>query len=575
MIKAFGSISLAEFLDFSQNSFKVDQQQIYTLPFLEKHWINDIELKNHHQFPNSHINLVLSKKKIKSPQKITEFIHRSDFIVIGSGIAGLSAALELSKHGKVLIITKGKLRDANTEYAQGGIAAVISPKDDFPAHIADTHLVGAGLTDTEAVKILVEEGSARVKELIKMGVPFDRDEDGQISLAQEGGHSFPRILHAGGDATGREIERFLSQKVIQNKKITIFTGVFVTDLLVKNKTAYGVKAVVQESGQEIDFLAGATLIATGGFSQIYLMSTNPLSATGDLIACCYRVGGQVEDMEFVQFHPTTLVIPPEKRIANPLIAYLPQNFLISEAVRGAGGILKNIKGESFMKKYDPRGELASRDIVSRAIFSEMAKTKAEFVYLDVAHIHDELTKTPIKFKERFPTIYARCLEIGLDLDQENLIPVAPAAHYTMGGIKINVNGQTNIKGLYAAGEVSRVGVHGANRLASNSLLEGLVFGERAGKSMAKYIKSTKKILNKKDFNLSPSKKIFATTKEVASEMDDLKTFDQKIKTLMTKYVGIIRHAEGLNIALKELTKIEKQLLHSQFPTKYWIKDYPK
>lgn len=382
-----------------------------------------------------------------------------DIVVIGSGIAGLSAAKTAADLGaKVAIITKGAIKESSTQYAQGGIAAVMTQDDTPKLHLEDTLNSGAGLCNEEAVKILVEEGPERVHELIRIGADFDKTGD-TYHYAQEGAHSRRRILHA-GDSTGREIEKTLGLYLLNSPNATFISHTFATKLIVEDDTCLGCVAIHQ--GEPLFFAAKAVILATGGCGQVYARNTNPPVATGDGMMLGYHAGATLQDMEFFQFHPTTLYSGDKKPISL---------FLISEAVRGEGAILRNSFGERFMPDYDPLAELAVRDIVSRAIFKECQKTKASHVYLDLTHLDLDIPK-------RFPTIYQRVLSAGIDMGKD-LIPVAPAAHYFMGGIQTDTNGLTSVKNLYAAGETACLGLHGANRLASNSLLDGLVFGHRA------------------------------------------------------------------------------------------------
>jgi len=386
-------------------------------------------------------------------------IEKTDFLIIGSGVAGLRAAVELSSYGKVLVVTKDEPKESSTEYAQGGIAVALSDEDRVGIHYDDTLRAGDGLCREDAVDILVNEGPDRILELIEWGVQFDK-EGSRLSFALEAAHSKKRVLHAQGDATGKEIERVLINKVRQSsasKKPFSFS----LDLIVRDGTCYG--AYVIGERRETAILARATILATGGVGQVFARTTNPFVATGDGIAIAYRAGAVLENMEFVQFHPTALFSPSA-----------PQ-FLLSEAMRGEGALLRNINGEEFMHKYHPDRELAPRDVVSRAIVSEMVSTKSSHVYIDLTHLEKEYVR------KRFPAIYKTCLSYDYDITSR-MVPVSPAAHYMIGGIKTNNNGETSIKGLFAAGETASTGVHGANRLASNSLLEGLVFGARAGKT---------------------------------------------------------------------------------------------
>ncbi len=381
-----------------------------------------------------------------------------DIIIIGSGIAGLYTALLAREVGNVLILTKGSIDECNTKYAQGGIAAPIGRGDSPQLHFQDTIAAGAGLSDPEAVRILVEEAGDRIADLIEIGVPFDT-QNGEVALTREAAHSIPRILHAGGDATGERIEVTLSQAVRASHSITVMEHCLATEITVRDSVAQGVVAFDSRVGSREEFVSSNIILASGGAGRLFKLTTNPDIATGDGIALAYRAGAEITDMEFFQFHPTALRLPG-----------IPP-FLISEAVRGEGGILRNVEGHPFMLDYTPDAELAPRDIVARSIVAEMQKTGSDRVFLDVTHLPRQTITT------RFPHIYRFCLDHGLDITR-GLIPVAPAAHYMMGGVKTNTWGETNISGLFACGEVACTGVHGANRLASNSLMEVLVFSKR-------------------------------------------------------------------------------------------------
>ncbi|MBP1153501.1 MULTISPECIES: L-aspartate oxidase [unclassified Paenibacillus] len=445
----------------------------------------------------------------------------TDVIVIGAGIAGLFTALKVSEKHKVIMATKKSLLDSNTRYAQGGIAAVISDEDSPAYHRQDTLIAGAGLCSSAAVDVLVHEGPAGVTDLIRMGTEFDM-EDGRYALTKEGAHSQRRILHAQGDATGAEIVRALSEKTKQEKNIELWDDHFVVDLITEDGVCYG--ALVQKpDGQRVFVRAKATILCTGGAGQLFRYTTNPEIATGDGIAIAYRAGADIRDVEFVQFHPTALCYPGAPR------------FLISEAVRGEGAVLRNIKGERFMERYDPQLELASRDIVARAIVSEMEQTKSTFVYIDFTHESHE------SVKNRFPTIYEFCLNYGLDLSSD-WIPVAPAAHYMMGGVETDLYGETTVQRLFACGEVSSTGVHGGNRLASNSLSEAIVFGRRIVERIEK---------------LPPVEAVPYIREEQRSKDNSIQPVVEKklkLQKLMLRYAGLKRHAKGLTKGYEELRR---------------------
>lgn len=381
-----------------------------------------------------------------------------DVIIVGSGLSGLYGALLASRHGDVLLLTKARIEDSNTYHAQGGIAAALASTDSPALHFDDTITAGAGLCDPRAVRVLVEEGPRRVRDLIVRGVRFDR-QNGQIAFTREGAHSQARVLHAGGDATGASIEATIAAQVRSSARVTIRENHLVCDLLCDGHRVRGVRTIDCDTGQVAEFGASAVVLATGGAGQLFSQTTNPDVATGDGIALAFEAGAEIADLEFFQFHPTALAVPGAPR------------FLISEAVRGEGGILRNVKGERFMPSVDPRAELAPRDVVARAIVFEAQRTGHPCCYLDVTHLDAS------HFRSRFPTISRVCQRYGVDPSRDP-IPVAPAAHYLMGGIRTNLWGETSLEGLYACGECACTGVHGANRLASNSLLETIVFSAR-------------------------------------------------------------------------------------------------
>ena len=454
-----------------------------------------------------------------------------DYIIIGSGIAGLFAALAAQDHGSVLLLTKGSIHDSNTRFAQGGIAAAVGPEDSPDLHFRDTVAAGAGLCDEEAVHVLTHEGPQRVAELVQMGVAFDQLH-GETSLAKEGAHSRSRVLHAGGDATGMHIELTLADLALSSK-VHVLEHALATQLQVDRATgeATGVEVLEVQGGRQMAFWGRHVILATGGAGQMFRSTTNPAVATGDGVALAFRAGAQIMDMEFYQFHPTALQVFGAPR------------FLISEAVRGEGGILRNKAGAAFMKDYHPMGELAPRDVVSRAIVAEMERSGADHVLLDATHLPPSLVVA------RFPTIHQTCLHHGVDITHEP-IPVAPAAHYMMGGVRTNVWGETTIPRLYACGEVSCTGIHGANRLASNSLLETIVFSKRiiertlGGRRWGKAGPSGSRSRKEQLVRLGPSR-------QPPADVPPLER--QALQELMWQDVGIVRTDEQLRGAAKLLS----------------------
>lgn len=451
--------------------------------------------------------------------------HKYDFLVIGSGIAGLNFALSAAKYGRVAVITKKELMESNSNYAQGGIAVVLDEHDSFERHIKDTLEAGCYLNDKEAVEMMVKEAPQAIQHLIDLGAGFNR-QDNQLSLTQEGGHSARRIAHA-KDATGKEIERALIYNIRQHKNIFTFESHLALDLLITDNRCVGATVLNDDKPAVEIFLAKAVVLATGGLGQVYQRNCNPKIATGDGFAMAERAGVFIKHMEFIQFHPTAL-----NKKGQP-------TFLISETVRGEGGILKNSQGQEFMIKYHPLKELAPRDIVSRALFTEL---KNGPVYLDIRHRGSKFIKA------RFPYIYNQLWWYGVKMDKD-MIPVAPAAHYACGGAHTDLNGQTSLAGLYAIGEVAHTGVHGGNRLASNSLLECVVFSYRASKSAVKYVQDKK-----------VNAKIKVELPKINSRLSPLINISSaKIKNIMWRQVGIVREAKKMKRALVELEIIAKTI----------------
>jgi L-aspartate oxidase len=466
-----------------------------------------------------------------------------DFLVIGSGLGGLSFALKAAEHGKVCLITKSELEETNTRYAQGGIAAVTSEPDSYEKHVKDTMIAGDFLCDEEVVRMVVKEGPAQIKELIQWGTNFDKSSSGKYDLAREGGHSEHRILHH-KDNTGEEIQRALSAQVHQHPEIDLLEHHFAVDLitqhhlgtLVKRHHAdiecYGAYVLNLKSEQVVRILSKTTLLASGGVGNLYTTTTNPPVATGDGISMVYRAKGVIDNMEFVQFHPTSLYNPSET-----------PSFLITEALRGFGAMLKNQLGEKFMTKYDERGSLAPRDIVARATDNELKIHGHEFIYLDATHLEDKA------LKEHFPNITEKCMSLGIDIAKD-LIPVVPAAHYMCGGIKVDMDAQTWIKKLYAVGEVSSTGLHGANRLASNSLIEAIVYADRAVKHALKHAPEYHIPENIPAWDDSGT----AHPEEMVLITQNLK----EVKQIMTNYVGIVRSNLRLDRATARLEIIYQE-----------------
>lgn len=447
----------------------------------------------------------------------------TDFLLIGSGIAALNFALRVIDKGNVLILTKKERTDANTNYAQGGIASVFDKEDSFKSHKEDTVRAGLGLSEEEAVDIMVREGPSRIKDIINWGVEFTEDKSSDLELWKEGGHSHRRIVHA-GDFTGRAVEKGLISAIKSHPNIRIFEHHLAFEIIMANNSCYGVYALDVSTGEIIQVISKLTLLATGGAGQVYQHTSNPGVATGDGVAMAYNAGCRIADMEFFQFHPTTLYTPePEER-----------QFLISEAIRGEGGRLYDMDGNRFMEGIHPKMELAPRDVVARACDSVLKKRGDNYVYLDISH------KDSNEIKNKFPNIYRECLKYSIDITKEP-IPVVPAAHYMCGGVYTDLFGRTDIRGLLAAGEVAFTGVHGANRLASNSLLEALVFSARAGKEALDWMVGGVPVED-----ILPSTERISTIEESVLAVHTKK----EIKQTMWDYVGIVRRDYLLNRAMR-------------------------
>ncbi|MBX3224313.1 MAG: L-aspartate oxidase [Labilithrix sp.] len=482
-----------------------------------------------------------------------------DFLVIGSGIAGLSFALEAAEHGEVIVVTKRSREESNTKYAQGGIAAVLDEDDSFDAHVADTMTAGVGLNHIRAVELTVKDAPARIAMLRSAGAKFDlastrahADESSpsltraeqDLDLHLEGGHSARRIVHA-GDMTGREVERALVEAVSAKKNVRVLDEHMAVDLITLAQhggpeVAAGAYVLDVEHGKVVTILARATVLATGGAGKVYLYTTNPDVATGDGIAMAFRAGAEVANMEFYQFHPTCLFHPQAK------------DFLISEALRGEGAVLKRLDGTPFMKEFHPRAELAPRDIVARAIDHEMKRSGAEHVLLDITH------EDPTFIKEHFPGIYAQCMRYGIDITRQP-IPVVPAAHYLCGGITTDLDGRTTIPGLWAIGECAHTGLHGANRLASNSLLEGMVFAHRAARELAKIERS------------APWPEVPEWDVGEAVPSDEAVVITQnwdELRRLMWNYVGIVRSDKRLRRAARRIALLQEEI--AEYYWKYFV-----
>lgn len=466
---------------------------------------------------------------------------QSDFLVIGSGIAGLSFALQAAAHGKVALVTKREITESATNYAQGGIATVSSKEDTFDAHVQDTLVAGAGICHEDVVRMVVEEGPSVIENLIRWGVEFTKNEGGVYDLTREGGHSQRRILHA-EDITGREIERALVAAARAHENITIYEHHIAIDLVteakvvrkpLKNNRCLGAHVLDITSGVVKTFTARITLLASGGAGKVYLYTCNPDVATGDGVAMAYRAGATVANMEFMQFHPTTLYHPNAK------------SFLISEAVRGEGAILRRSDGTAFMERYHPLKDLAPRDIVARAIDNEMKIHGDDCVYLDITH------RDPEYVKGRFPNIYQTCLEFGLDMTRQ-MIPVVPAAHYLCGGVAVDDNAETDVRHLYAIGEVAFTGLHGANRLASNSLLEAAVYAGRAFRHAVSALSET-------TFDYPRIPEWDSGTATNSDEMVVVSQNWDEVRRFMWNYVGIVRTDKRLERAMRRIELIQKEI----------------
>lgn len=465
-------------------------------------------------------------------EKITQ--QQTDCLVIGGGVAGLTTAWYAAKAGlKVTLAVKDTRLDSNTNKAQGGIAVALGEDDSLELHVEDTLIAGAGLCIQEIVELVVDEGRKAVRDLIALGAQFDSDENG-ICMGREGCHSRSRVIHAQGDATGAEVVRALLARVIEEPNITIKEHHYAIDLLTTESVCEGALFMLEDGTKQI-IRAKAVVLATGGLGQLYVHTTNPQGATGSALAMAYRAGAALMDMEFVQFHPTALAIEG-----------LP-NFLISEAVRGAGGVLRNAEGKRFMMRFHKMEELAPRDVVSRAIYQEMHRFDTMNVSLDVSHIED--------FASHFPTITEQCRNFGINVP-EDMIPVAPAAHYMMGGVRTDRNGETCVKRLFACGEAACTGLHGANRLASNSLLEGLAFGKRIAETIAK-----------REYQMTDTVRWYFDVLKEESCPVDTKAETQRLKKTMTKQLGLVRHQQGLARAQDYFAGMAKELKAYDMKTK--------
>jgi L-aspartate oxidase len=473
---------------------------------------------------------------------------KTEVLIIGSGIAGLYTAVQMAKFADVILVTKKEKSDSSTNYAQGGIASVLDSSDSYQNHINDTLIAGAGLCNRKHVEILVKEGPSHIKELMEIGAHFTTSQSG-LDLAREGGHSHARIVHA-KDLTGKEVERALIEYVANLQNVLVLENHLAIDLLtehnikklkdspIDSRHCWGAYILDINKGKVIKIKARATVVSTGGLGQVYLHTTNPSIATGDGVAMAFRAGAKLGDLEFIQFHPTSLFYPGAQSLRE-------QAFLISEAVRGFGGILRNLSGERFMPKYDQRLELAPRDIVARAIDSELKKSGDDYVLLDITH------KPASEIKDHFPNIYQKCLSLGIDITKD-CIPVVPAAHYSCGGIVVDEYGRTSLSSLYATGEASMTGVHGANRLASNSLLEALVFSARVAEGIQQQLKK----------GIEPLPEIpdwDETGVLTADEKVVISHSERELKQLMSDYVGIVRSDLRLDRAARRINVLYEEV----------------
>jgi len=473
--------------------------------------------------------MVNSSQNLKDCRK-----EHTDFLIVGSGLAGLCAALYASRYGSVIIITKSTLDQSNSYWAQGGIAAAMDLSDSPVIHAEDTIKAGRGLCNPEAVQILVSEGRERIVDLIELGLKFDSDKDG-YALGLEGGHSKRRVLHAGGSSTGRKMVEFFIGNIDRDPNIRVLENTTLTDLISDKQKCYGGWGFSQNTGENIFISAGSTIIATGGACALFKRTTNPRGATGEGIALSYRAGAEIMDMEFIQFHPTAFYTPGG------------ESFLISEAVRGEGAHLIDQSGRRFMKNYHKLGELAPRDIVSKAIYTELKNTDKEFVYLSLEHLDKKY------IRQRFGNIYELCMNYGFDLTKD-LVPVAPAAHYTIGGVRTGMKGETNVSGLLCCGEAACTGVHGANRLASNSLLECIVFSKRAVEGARENLGPD----SDNDFDEKNITNLNLLSDTPAGQEEKYKILEERILRDTNSYLGIVRNEKGLGNFRSELEEILKQ-----------------